>query len=178
MAGKQQTNAKICVTIKPVLVCFWFRMPFGWNTVSHISVNPIFLCFSLFGLLKERPILDHHAKAHIHEIQWISWNLADLRWNPADFVQISYGFHEIQSSGFQVKSARFHMDLRWNPPDFISISWNLLDFRWNPLDFTHEIHKISKGQLPGMVSPMFFFVLLYNCYVIWTLHKQTLFCCH
>ena len=26
----------------------------------------------MFGLLKERPILGDHAKAHIHEIQWIS----------------------------------------------------------------------------------------------------------
>ena len=63
----------------------------------------------MFGLSKERPILDHHAKAHIldfmksggfsygfHEIQWISgeiqWILygfqGEIRW-------ISYGFHEI-----------------------------------------------------------------------------------
>ena len=49
----------------------------------------------MFGLSKERPILDHHAKAHI------------------------------------------------------------LDFIKNPADFTPEIRRISKDQLPGMVSPMF-----------------------
>ena len=27
---------------------------------------------SIFGLSKERPILDHHPKAHIHEIRRIS----------------------------------------------------------------------------------------------------------
>ena len=35
-----------------------------------------------------------------HEIQWISWNLADFRWNPADFMK---------SGRFQVKSSRFHL---------------------------------------------------------------------
>ena len=68
----------------------------------------------LFSLLKERPVLDHHAKAHIHEIQWIS---GEIWW-------ISYRFHEISwisgeiwqiSYGFQVKSSRFQV---WNLPDF------------------------------------------------------------
>ena len=49
----------------------------------------------VFGLSKERPILDHHPKAHIHEIRRISG----------------------------------------------------------------EIRRISKDQLPGMVSPVFFFFL-------------------
>ena len=31
-----------------------------------------FLLSYLIGLLKERPILGDHAKAHIHEIWWIS----------------------------------------------------------------------------------------------------------
>ena len=53
----------------------------------------------IFGLLKERPILDHHAKAHIHEIWWIS----------GEIQQIFYGF-QVKSSGFQVKSSRFHTD--------------------------------------------------------------------
>ena len=31
----------------------------------------------MFGLSIERPILDHHAKAHIHEIRWIS---REIQW--------------------------------------------------------------------------------------------------
>ena len=88
----------------------------------------------LVGLSKERPILDHHAKAHIPwnpaDFKWISWNPADFRWNPADFVWISYGFHT---------------------------------------DLTGEIRRISKDQLPGMVSPMFFKVpadFSYTCIVL------------
>ena len=73
---------------------------------------------TMIGLSKERPILDHHAKAHIYEIRQIS---GEIQW-------ISYEF--------QVKSGRFCMDFRWNPPDFV---------------------RISKGQLPGMVSPMFYY---------------------
>ena len=87
----------------------------------------------IFGLPKERPILDHHAKAHIHEIQ-----------------QNSYGFHEIWwiLYGFQVKSIRFHMDFMKSGGFQVKSG----GFR---TDFTHEIRRISKGQLPGMVSPMF-----------------------
>ena len=65
---------------------------------------------------------------------WISWNPADFRWNPADSIWISgeicwilYGFH----------------------------TWNLLDFTPEIHQISGEIHRISKGQLPGMVSPMF-----------------------
>ena len=48
----------------------------------------------LIGLSKnERPILDHHTKAHNFEIWQISWN-PDFTWNLADFM----------------KSSRFHAD--------------------------------------------------------------------
>ena len=43
--------------------------------------------FILIGLSKERPILDHHAKAHILK---------------------SSGFH-LKSGGFHMKSGRFHL---------------------------------------------------------------------
>ena len=67
----------------------------------------------LLVFAKERPILDHHAKAHIHEIR-----------------RISCGFH--------LKSTRFHVDFTWNLPDFVwSFTWNPPDFTcWNPPDFT------------------------------------------
>ena len=100
-----------------------------------ISQSQIY--FIIFGLSKERPILGDHPKAHIHEIRWISCR-------------------------FQVKSGGFCADFRWNPADFVQISreicqipWN---FRWNPVDFmqiSREIRRISKDQLPRMVSPMF-----------------------
>ena len=57
--------------------------------------------------------------------------------------------HEIRriSCGFHLKSARFRVDFTWNTPDFVRIS---------PAEIRrHEIRRISKDQLPGMVSPMF-----------------------
>ena len=62
----------------------------------------------MFGLSEERPTLDHHAKAHIHEIRRIS---------PAEICRISPA------------------EICWISPA--------------------EIRRISKDQLPGMVSPMF-----------------------
>ena len=97
----------------------------------------------MFGLSIERPILDHHPKAHIHEIRRIS------PWNPADFMK-------------SVKSGGFHP---WNPVDFTQISpvkstqnykskcfskklfslmnagWGISP--WNLVDFNHEIWWIS-----------------------------------
>ena len=76
------------------------------STIQKLS--PYFI----FGLSKERPILDHHAKAHIHEIRWISgeiwqisWNPLDFRWNPADFVWISPEIRQI-SCGFRADFER------------------------------------------------------------------------
>ena len=45
----------------------------------------------LIGLLKnKRPILDHLAKAHNFEIQWILWNLVDLMWISCEICRISW----------------------------------------------------------------------------------------
>ena len=100
----------------------------------------------------ERPILDHHAKAHNFEIRRISWNPADFT---PDFVK---------SSGFHVKSSGFHEILGHSPhPAFIKLKsfccYKVLGgfhmkSGWNLPDFTGEIGRISKDQLPGMVSPM------------------------
>ena len=107
----------------------------------------------IFGLSKvERPILDHHTKAHNlksggfhtdfmksggfhHEL----WQISP--WNPADFMKsIKSGRFQVKSGGFQVKSPafiklksfcwntcfyNFGWQISWNP-------WNLVDFRWNP----------------------------------------------
>ena len=47
----------------------------------------------MFGLSKERPILDHHAKAHIHEIRQISGEIQWILYGFHEIRQISYGFH-------------------------------------------------------------------------------------
>ena len=61
----------------------------------------------LIGLLKnERPILDHHAKAHNFEIQWISC-----------------GFH-MKSSGFHMKSGGFY-EILGHSPTLHSSNWRV-----------------------------------------------------
>ena len=52
--------------------------------------------------------------------------------------------------GFHMKSAGFH---GWNLGEIRQIS--RVKSGWNPPDFMGEIRRISKDQLPGMVSPMF-----------------------
>ena len=94
----------------------------------------------LIGLSIERPILDHHPKAHVHEIRRISYGFHEIR-------RISYGFHtDFMKSGrfhtdFTLKSSGFHPEIRrisWNP-------WNPVDFRWNPADFTQISPVKSKN---------------------------------
>ena len=93
------------------------------------------LFIPLIGLSKERPILGDHPKAHIHEICRISGEIQQIL------------------CGFQVKSGGFHADFTWNLPDFMWISPEICQISWNPLDFM----RISKDQLPGMVSLMFWY---------------------
>ena len=135
-----------------------------WRQISKEDMQECLL----FGLSIERPILDHHPKAHIHEIRRISWN-------PADFTMKSGGFHEIREIRriSPVKSGGFHP---WNPADFTReirrispvksggfheireirrISWNPADFMksvkssgfhpWNPADFT-QISPVKSTQ--------------------------------
>ena len=124
----------------------------------------------MFGLSKERPILDHHAKAHIPwnpaDFIRISWNPADFRWNLADFTMKSSGFHEIheiqwisgeirQISGeiWRIspwKSSGFHEihEIQWISGEIWQISWNPwnpVDFRWNLADFT-QISPVKSTQ--------------------------------
>ena len=97
------------------------------NWCTYCSVAKYLGTLWVIGLSIERPILDHHPKAHIHEIRRISWN-------PADFTMKSGGFHEIREIRriSPVKSGGFHPEIR-------RISWN----PWNPADFTREIRRIS-----------------------------------
>ena len=62
-----------------------FMKSSGFHVKSKdLLQGSVTLCFILVCLSIERPILDHHPKAHIHEIQQISWNPWNP-WNPADF---------------------------------------------------------------------------------------------
>ena len=47
---------------------------------------------NFIGLLKERPILGDHPKAHIHEIWWISCEICQIS---GEICQISGEIHQI-----------------------------------------------------------------------------------
>ena len=82
----------------------------------------------LFGLSIKRPILDHHPKAHIHEIRRISpvksgrfhpeiWWISPRYhlWNPPKIIKASVSaktlqFDECRVGDFTLKSGRFHPD--------------------------------------------------------------------
>ena len=77
-----------------------------------------------------------------HEIQWISWNQGDFRWNPVDFTQISpvKSTQNYKSKCFSKNSLVWWMQGGGLWP---RISWNPPYFTWNLVDFTHEIWQIS-----------------------------------
>ena len=66
----------------------------------------------------------------------------------------SGGFHTdfMKSGGFQVKSGGFHTDFTG---EICQILW--VKSTGFHTDLMGEIRRISKDQLPGMVSPMFYF---------------------
>ena len=161
------------------IFCLWSK--------CYPGLDWILLYWDMFGLSIERPILDHHAKAHIHEIQWISWNPVDftmksgrfheihdiqqISWNLVDFTMKSdvfsknssdftrFGVDFMKSTGFHMKSAEFHEIcwISWNLPDFIWISGEIC---WISYGF-HEICWISceiERPLQGIVT------LCLDCY--------------
>ena len=89
----------------------------SWATT--ITLQSFFWKWRLFGLSIERPILDHHPKAHIHEIRRISgeiWRISWNPWNPADFT----------------------LEIWWISP------WNLVDFtQISPVKSTQNYIKAS-----------------------------------
>ena len=81
-------------------------------------------CVKLFGLPKERPILDHHAKAHI-----------------LDFMK---------SGRFQVKSGRFH---GWNPGEIRQISKDQLPGMVSPMfGITVHMYWLRNGDKSKMLK--------------------------
>ena len=96
------------------------------------------------------------------------WNLGEIHW--ISLVKSTRFQGEIPHPAF-IKLKSFYWNTCFYNFGWISqviSGWNLLDFRvkstrfqgWSPLDFMGEIkgeiRRISKDQLPGMVSPMFF----------------------
>ena len=94
----------------------WNLADFRWNPVDfmksgrfqvkstpNLIKSDVSAKTLLIGLLKnERPILDHHAKAHNFEIQQISWNLVDFMWNLADFMKSLIIAPTLHSSNWRV----------------------------------------------------------------------------
>ena len=116
----------------------------------------------LIGLLKnERPILDHHTKAHNFEIWWISWNPVDFTWNLADFM----------------KSSRFHADFMKSlviAPTLHSSNWRVfaetLAFiilggfhRWN-LGEICQISQVKSTRFQGEIPHPAFIKLKSFCW--------------
>ena len=89
-------------------------------------------------------------KSSYFEIRRISWNPVDFRWNLADFMK---------SGRFQVKSTH---NLIKSDVSTKTIQFDECRRGAMTLDFTGEIRRISKDQLPGMVSPMFTDVLSFK----------------
>ena len=110
----------------------WLINSFEVTIISNSLHSPPQLKFTV-GLSKERPILDHHAKAHILK---------------------SGGFHAdfMKSGRFHMKSTRFRVDFMWNPPTKVinprktSVLWSAVGrlchvFTWNPPDFERPIAR-------------------------------------
>ena len=141
----------------------------------------------MIGLSKERPILDHHAKAHIHEILWI---LGEIWWISGEIWQISGEIHPkpykircfnknssvwgVHGGGYDTG---FHEIQGHSPsPTFIKLN----SFGWNicfckvlggfHTDFmkSARFHVKSKRPLARNCNPMFNYFPLY-----WSLPRRS-----
>ena len=147
-----------CSALRPSYWSFERKTYTWWSPKSSHSWNPADFTWNLPDFMR------------------ISWNLADFTWNLPDFVHISWNlvdfmWHPVdftwnlvdftKSGGFHVKSSRFHMKSTYKSYKS-NISRKTLQFYgvlWEGyVMFSHEIRRISKDQLPGMVSPMFSFL--------------------
>ena len=127
---------------------------YDWNSVVFVKSGGFHMKTGSFheiliGLSKERPILGHHAKAHIHEIRWIS---DEIQWISGEIWQISCGFH--------LKSARFCADFTWNLVDFMQISPGIHRISWNPADFERPIARNGKPYVFLVLSQTSVFMVL------------------
>ena len=70
-------------------LCFSIDLCFSMLCLS-ICLSTSLSVYVLFGLSKERPILDHHAKAHIHEIRRILYGFYEIWQISGEIWWISY----------------------------------------------------------------------------------------
>ena len=102
-----------------------------------------------------------------HEIWQISGEIHRISCG----FQVKSGRFQVKSGGFQVKSGGFHeirqISESTYKTDKSNISRKTLQFYgvlWEGyVMFSHEIRRISKDQLPGMVSPMFNVIFHITC---------------
>ena len=113
--------------------------------VLHVNKNT-----PLVGLSIERPILDHHPKAHVHEIRRISpWNQMfqqKLFW----FYKVWGGFHgEIHRISPEIHQISWNLpdfiQISWNPPDFMKSAGFHTDFMWNRKTFARNCNSMFHG---------------------------------
>ena len=125
--------------------------PYSYSDLSVSLVSTVGVD-GLFDLSIERPILDHHPKAHIHEIWWIS------PWNP--------GFHEIReiwriSGEIQQISGeiwRISGEIHPKPYKVRRVFAETSDFIRFGVDFMKSggFHVKSKDLLQGIVTLCFY----------------------
>ena len=127
--------------------------------MSRKDMSLIFGPLILIGLSKERPILDHHPKAHIHEIRRISceihpqpykircFNKNSSAWGGGcmegamtpDFMKSRVIAPLLHSSNWIVLVETPAFTRFW-----VDFTWNLLDFTWNLPDFMRISCKIER----------------------------------
>ena len=98
------------------------------NLLNIQLVSSVFIFFylkTLVGLSKERPILDHHPKVHIHEIRWISPEIHPKPYKIRCFNKNSSVWGGMHGGGYD---PRFHEIQGHSPsPAFIKLN----SFCWN-----------------------------------------------
>ena len=127
---------KLSITFKMKSRGIWEDLWIVPNTNSSYSIS-----IEVFGLSKERPILGHHAKAHI----------------------LKSGRFHVKSGRFHLKSGGFHEILGHSPSAALiklnSFGWNICFYK--VLDGFHMksggFHVKSKDHLQGIVTLCFSF---------------------
>ena len=133
---------------------------FSWLAVIWLWISLCLHCLvfrkkDLYLVITQK--LTFMKSGGFHEIWQISCGFHEIRWISGEIWQISHEIHQI-SCRFHLKSGRFHVKSTYKTYKS-NISRKTLQFYgvlWvGYVKFSHEIRRISKDQLPGMVSPMF-----------------------
>ena len=117
-------------------------------------------CGTLFGLSKERPILDHHPKAQ-SEMRRFSYEMRHFSWKALCF---SYEKH-LKSLTAADSTQISHLDLVFHRVQREGHSWKAPLFMWKAPLFAafREKRRFSKDHLQGIVTLCFGFCLPHYC---------------